>query len=256
MAEESTTGKEQELKCAVCGVTSTHCLIEDMPRVGTPDLDTRPPSPERFTIDLWVQRCPACGYCARDIATALPGASEMVKNEEYCRQLQSPEYPKLADSFLCLSFIYEAGGNFSEAGWSCIHAGWVCDDAADVVGVSQGLSGVSGSRGAQMEQGARRCRTRAIGLLKKARDSGQRFGAQVGAEEALMCDLLRRIGKFDSVIRMADLGLAQDPKEGLVEVLKFEKDLAGKSDSKVHTLAEALKDAWTRRQQQKREPGH
>ena len=42
-----------------------------------PDLDTRPEDLMRSSIDLWIQTCPHCGYCAPDISRLIPGAEEV-----------------------------------------------------------------------------------------------------------------------------------------------------------------------------------
>lgn len=231
---------ERKKGCAVCGEVSTHPVVRSAVRHGSPDLDTRPPALERFAIDTWVQRCPSCGYCANDISEASPGAGEAVRSEAYQGQLRSGDFPKLANSFLCWSLVRERAGDFAGAGWACVHAAWVCDDAAEF---NMLYGNVSGQQVGTRDEvtAARSCRRKAALLLARAREKGQRFGAQVGAEEALMADLLRRTGRFESAIRMADCGLAEKPKEMLVYILDFQKKLAGDSDAGCHTIAEAVR---------------
>ncbi|MEW6034464.1 MAG: hypothetical protein AB1603_06390 [Chloroflexota bacterium] len=253
-----TTTSERKKKCAVCGEVSKHSVVRSAGRHGSPDLDTRPPSLERFTIDTWVQRCPSCGYCSWSISRRVPrGASEVVRSELYQVQLRSRDFPRLANQFLCWSLVQEQAGNFAGAGWACIHAAWVCDDAAEFNMLYGNVSGQE--MGVRDEAAAaRNCRLKAALLLARARERGQRFGVQVGSEEALMADLLRRAGRFDSAIRMADCGLNEDPKEVLACILELQKKLAASSDAGCHTIAEAIKgkrDSILKKMDKDAEPG-
>ncbi|MBI2958488.1 MAG: hypothetical protein HYY32_06550 [Chloroflexi bacterium] len=226
--------------CAVCGKPSPQPAVRNAERHGSPDLDTRPPADVRFSIDTQVQKCPSCGYCFYDLAKGAPGAAETVNSETYRKQLGSASFPKLADSFLCWSLIEEQAGNFAGAGWACVYAAWVCDDAADFKRL---YGNVSGTKMGERDEAAaaKLCRQKAVLLLKRARDEGQGFGAQAGAEEALMADLLRRIARFDSAAKMVKCGLEAKPIRVVETVLEYEQVLAGKGDIDVHTVAEAIK---------------
>ncbi len=189
-----TTTYKEEKKCAVCGNTSKHTGIISTNAFGSPDLDTRPPQMKRSTIDMWIQTCPSCGYCAPDISEQIEKSSEVVRSDSYQRQLNNPEFPKLANAFLCFSLIQESAGEYARAGWACIHAAWSCDD--------------DGSDAA-----AQKCRMKAVTLFQRAKENGQRFAEQAGAEEALMIDLLRRSGQFELAIRTCDDGLKKKARE-------------------------------------------
>ena len=60
-----TTLFADELKCAVCGITSTHSDIGSSSSFGAPDLDLRPAQLLRSTMPYWIQECPFCGYVSR-----------------------------------------------------------------------------------------------------------------------------------------------------------------------------------------------
>ncbi|MDO8472427.1 MAG: hypothetical protein Q7T05_01270 [Dehalococcoidia bacterium] len=227
-------------KCAVCGELNLQPSVREAKRHGSPDLDTRPPADVRFCIDTLVQRCPSCGYCFYNIGKLAPGAAETVKSDAYQKQLKNPDFHTLANNFLCWSLIELQAGNFSGAGWACIHAAWICDDAADF---NRLYGNISKSQVGTRDEAdaAKLCRLKAIGLLKLARDEGQVFGAHPGSEEALMSDLLRRMGRFESAKKMVQCG-HQVKAAGVVEtVLQYEKELAQKGDVDVHTMAEAIK---------------
>ncbi len=231
---------QRKKKCAICGETSSQPYVRLPQRHGSPDLDTRPPADVRFTIDTWVQTCPSCGYCFLDIAKRAPEAESTIRSEAYLKQLESQEFSKLANHFLCWSAIEENAGNFSGSGWACIHAAWICDDAADFKKL---YGNVSGSKMGDRDEGAAAslCRLKAIRLLKTAREEGQGFGAQPGAEEALMADLLRRISRFGSAATMVQCGLDLNPTGVIDTVLHYEKELAARGDTDVHTISEAIK---------------
>lgn len=53
-----TTVKEVKKKFSVCSKISKHTTWTSTSAWGSTDLDTRPPSPQRSTIDMWVQIYP------------------------------------------------------------------------------------------------------------------------------------------------------------------------------------------------------
>jgi hypothetical protein len=171
-------------------------------------------------MNLWIETCPSCGYCAPDITEKTKAAVEIVRSASYQQQLNSTEYPKLANAFLCSSLIQEKDQKYVGAGWAAIHAAWACDDAgSDTV--------------------ATKCRERAIALLRKAKTSGQKIQEQVGAEEAIVSDLLRRTSQFELASKKCDEGLKKEPEEIVSLILRYQKVLCGKSDAACHTMAEA-----------------
>lgn len=212
--------------CVLCGKTSEHAKWSTTSAVGSPDLDTRPPEMERSTIDMWIQTCPSCGYCAPSISERIKKASEVVDSDSYRQQLNNLEFPKLANAFFCYSLIQENAGKFAQAGWSSVHAAWACDDDGSTAS-------------------AETCQKRAVNLLQKARANNQRFAEQHGVEEALMVDLLRRSGQFEEALRICDDGLKKEPGELLADILRFEKMLIGKADNTCHLVSEATKESST-----------
>ena len=215
-----TTIYQEQKKCALCNEISNHTVFGSSNAFGSPDLDTRPPEMARSTIDTWVQTCPSCGYCAQDISKPLARLSEIVHSDSYQQQLTNPDFPKLANAFLCSSQIQENAGEYAGAGWACIHAAWSCDDAGS-------------------DAAAQKCRKKAVSLIPKARENGQQFAGQAGAEEATMVDLLRRSGEFERALQTCDDALKKNPDEVLSAVLRFQKLLIGKSDVGCHTIVEA-----------------
>lgn len=219
----TTIYKEME-KCVVCGKTSEHTKWGSTNACGSTDLDTRPPEMERSTIDMWIQTCPSCGYCAPSISERIKKASEVINSNSYRQQLNNLKFSKLANAFFCYSLIQESAGRHAHAGWSSIHAAWACDDDGSTAS-------------------AQTCRKRAVNLLQKARESSQRFVEQPGGEGALIVDLLRRAGQFEEALRICDNGLKKKPEKLLADILRFEKMLIGEADNTCHLLSEATKES-------------
>ena len=101
-------------------------------------------------------------------------------------------------------------------------AAWTCDDVGD-------------------DKAAQKCRRKAVSLLQKAKDKGQKFGTGLGVGEAIMADLLRRAGDFKEALKLCEEGLKKNPEKIAADVLEFEKLLIAKGDTSPHTVREAIK---------------
>ncbi|HOB18050.1 MAG TPA: hypothetical protein PKK74_05080 [Candidatus Methanoculleus thermohydrogenotrophicum] len=206
--------------CAVCGETCRFSIPEAVVSIGSRDLDTRPAEPLRSTIYAWVKRCPSCGYCAPNPGKAQEGAAEVVKLPRYREQLDSRKFPRVANTFLCWSIIQEDLGAQAQAAWASLHAAWACDDEGDDVP-------------------ARICRKRAVNLMRRAWEQGERLAPQAGADEALLVDLLRRAGRFREARAVAKEVIEQNPHPLITEIMRFQIRLVAASDRGAHTVAEA-----------------
>lgn len=213
----------EEVKCGVCGKTSTHDILISTSTVGRPDLDTRPSEMERSTIDTWIQACSFCGYCFPDISKPTEGASEVMSSTAYKQQFNNSEFPELANHFLCYSLIEEADRDYASAGWACIHAAWACDD-----------NGFSAS--------AKKCRDKAVRLLQEAKEAGQDFAEGESTEDVILVDLLRRSGQFELALAICNDALEKNPEETISDILHLQETLIGNSDVACHTVDEAVED--------------
>lgn len=210
----------EKKKCAVCGKKVKYTAVSSTNAYEWPDLDMRPSEMDRSTMRLWVHTCPSCGYSASDLSKRVERLSEVVRSDSYQQQLNNPEFPGLANAFLCSSLIWEHTGNYSRAGWYSIYAAWACDDADN-------------------DGGAKKCRIRALSLLQKAKETGQSFAKHVGVEEAIAVDLLRRSGQFELALKACD-GLKKTSERIISDILRFQKILISKPDIARHTVAEAI----------------
>jgi len=193
-------------KCAVCRKRSKYSLLKSTNASGYIDLDTRKPEMERSTIDLWVQRCSSCGYCAPDISERMLNAKIIVQSDSYKKQLNDPEFPRLANSFLCCSIIQENTEEYTDVGWSNIYAAWACDDA-DLIIQSQN------------------CRAKAVVLLQKAKENEQMYAPDTISEVVIMVDLLRRSCQFEKALKLSEKELKNNPEKSIKDVLQFQKKL-------------------------------
>jgi len=174
---------------------------------------------ERSIIKFSVEHCQSCNYCAPDITSAPDIAAQIIKSDFYLNQLHDMKYPDLARKFLCSALVFENAGKPNVAGWNAVEAAWACDDAG-------------------MENSAIKSRQRAIKLFEKVKTNNQAFSEGVGADEAIMADLLRRSGNFEKVESVCQSGLEKRPDEIIEKMLLFQKELARKKDVKCHTIAE------------------
>ncbi len=213
--------RETEQTCRVCGHRERYTVALSGSAFGSADLDTRPPPFLRFNLAFEIQRCPACGYCAPDVSEGPDEAAAVVAREDYRAQLDDPSRPPLANAFLCWSQIQEAAGAYAEAGWAALKAAWACDDEG-------------------AEEAARRCRTRALALFRRARAQGQPFAEDPASEAALEADLLRRCRRFDEARAAAEAGLRAEPTPLLAAVLRYQLRLCDEGDDGLHQVEEAL----------------
>lgn len=210
-------------KCALCGEKNEVIMLGSSNTFGgSPDLDTRPAEMLRSTINVWIHICSSCGFCAPDISKRIEKSSELVRTDLYQQQLNSTEFPKLANAFLCYSLIQENAGDYAGAGWSCVHASWVCDDT-------------------NSEEAAQKCRKKAIGLFQKAKENSQVIDEEASTAEILIIDLLRRSRQFELALKTCDENLKKNPEKSILDVLKYEKILIKNKDSACHTIEEATK---------------
>jgi hypothetical protein len=216
-----TTLYEEKARCAVCGTETEYTGIGSTNSFGSPDLDTRPPEMKRSTIFAWVHRCPECGYCASDVSVATHQAKSRVRDPDYSSQLTDSTLPELTNSFLCKALIDESSEDYASAAWSLIHAAWSCDDA-------------------EREAQAKKCRSKAADMIRKALESGQQVATQDGAETAIQVDLLRRAGRFNEAQKLIQTQRPAITEDIILTILAFQETLISSGDEACHTVSEVL----------------
>jgi hypothetical protein len=123
-----TTMREIDVRCAVCGTLGRKAELTSTSSFGPPDLDLRPQGPARWALEFEVQRCDTCGYCARSIGQAPPGARALVESVVYREVLQRSKLPKPARSLFCAALVNETAGEAEASAWRFLEAAWACHD--------------------------------------------------------------------------------------------------------------------------------
>ncbi len=221
---DMTTFYQKSVTCAICNHSQIVKGIASTNSFGSSDLDTRPPEMKRSTMFTWVQVCPSCGYCADDLQNENLKAPAIIKKNKYKQQLNNPNYPDLANAFLCKALIESRCGDFAKATWSLLHAAWACDDR---------------EKKAQAVQ----CRQDAVKMLLRAERKKQILMNHRQEETLLLIDLLRRSGQFTltkQVIASRRQLLIDDPS--LFPILKFQSQLIEKEDWACYTITDAFSE--------------
>jgi hypothetical protein len=216
-----TTFRQESVACGNCGHLFTHQTLASTYTSGSPDLDTRPPELQRSTMHAWIQRCPSCGYCSRDVAEFDHRFRPVMEGAGYGSQLADSRYPELASTFICAGMLAEAGGRQADAGWAYLNAAWTLDDA-------------------NKDELARVWRRRAADKFLAVLKDGQLFAEQPGASEAIVTDCLRRAGRGTEALQVIERGLSQSYDDVIHKILSFEQVLIQRGDMAPHLIKEAL----------------
>jgi hypothetical protein len=215
-----TTMLPVDVKCAICGTTSTHMVVASTSTFGAPDLDTRPPPLQRSTIADGIQRCPECGYCAPELSHSSVGR-EAVQRSDYANQLADPAFSELTNSYLCWARLCEGKADHSSAGWGALQAAWVCDDD-------------------DRTERSRDCRHRAALSFQRAWELGDSFASDAASEHCIVIDVLRRAGRFAEARQVLDASAKLQLDDLFVRILSLERLLIQAEDATCHTVDEAL----------------
>ena len=71
-------------KCSVCGTVSEYMALASTNNLGGgPDLDLRPAEMMRSTMNVWLQRCPGCGYVSEDVSNLSRVDREWLNSDKY-----------------------------------------------------------------------------------------------------------------------------------------------------------------------------
>jgi len=210
------------VRCALCGAETVFDEILSTSSVGSSDLDTRSPAMRRAVLEAQVQRCSGCGYCASDISTSHPDASEVINGQEYRVQLNDPTYPEPANSFLCQSILLdrELRNNHAESAWARIKAAWVCDDYNYT---TQAIA----------------CRRMAEINLAVAEARNLNPAVQDETNVAIRVDLLRRSKQVYAARKLISGRRGKITDDLIKCILDYQTELLDKNDFSRHTIAEA-----------------
>ncbi|MCR4796187.1 MULTISPECIES: DUF2225 domain-containing protein [Ruminococcus] len=202
---------EVEIKCAVCGGTSSQTVVAEFdPDTSVPDLDMRPNGEHRSYLKYWVSECPHCGYCNASIEIPVLFTKEFLESEKY----KNTGCSGLAEKFMKMSLVCEKNKVYEEAMKACLYAAWYYDDEND-------------------DEKAAECRRAALKIFDLHK---QEFKDKPDFM-LLAADLMRRSGDFERVIR--DYKDRLFPSRLIMALAAFEAELAEKGDSSCHKADEA-----------------
>lgn len=212
-----TTLFHSSLKCPVCNTINRFQEVGSSNQLGSPDLDTRPAPMFRDTMNLWVQKCPGCGYVASRLSDPTKIDAEFLRSQAYLTCDGAGFQSELAQKFYQLYMIKKHDADARNAFWSALEAAWASDDVED-------------------RAGALFARKRALEQLD--RWIGKSKGPQENLE-MIAVDVLRRLGEFERATeRLTRVAFTE---KLIVKVAEVEKRLCQEKDDARYTVDEGLK---------------
>lgn len=209
-----TTVYEQDVKCAHCGVTSSHMVIGSTNAMGYPDLDLRPPEMQRSTMRVWAQQCPGCGLVAADLAQEQGDIGDLLLSERYCSVRTNGSLPQLTSRFWCAAMVDDDRGDHRAGFHSMLCAAWAADDA-------------------HLEELAQQCRRLAI-------ESFNRDPDEVWDSRFQLLDVLRRASLWSEAEALVNDLQQPTPSPQLSKVVEFQSKLVAERDHRSYTFGDAL----------------
>jgi hypothetical protein len=119
----------ETLECFCCGKSSEHDVLMSSNTSGSPDLDQRPPKMYRWTIGVWLQECPYCGYVAPSIDKGDPKARSFLDTAEFRAASLDPAPDPVTRRFLVRAAQHAHDGEKRAAFLSTLSAAWTADDS-------------------------------------------------------------------------------------------------------------------------------
>lgn len=210
---------EIEIECGMCGEMSVQPVLLSTNTFGFPDLDLRPPSMQRETMNTWVMECPHCGYVAGRLNEESEVSPDFIKSERYltCDGLEFKG--KLAQRFYRNHLIMDEAGNVSASFRNLLHCAWDCDDKGDA-------------------KNARKVRKLALTYIDELIET-----ADEGKNNLLVIksDLLRRAGEFDSLIQeYENMTIGEEIYDA---VIRFQIGKARLQDDACYTVEDVHEDS-------------
>ena len=216
-----TTMFPEEVPCGNCGKNFTIQVLGSTNSFGSPDLDTRSAPMERYTINTWVNRCPHCGYCSRNITESTAKTKAIIEGDEYREQLSDKRFSDLVNDFLCEAILAREQPDSGNQFWALLSAAWACDDDANV-------------------KGANTCREMASEVALKCQADGAQYAPDAASEAALLVDILRRSGKFEEARKVINDSISAIDHDVVKAILVFQGQLMDRNDRACHTIDEAM----------------
>jgi hypothetical protein len=177
-------------------------------------------------MHAWIQRCPSCGYCSRDVTEFDHRLRPVLESAKYRSRLTDTVYPELTSTFICAAMLVEAAGGQADAGWAYLQAAWSLDDA-------------------NKEELARVWRGKAANKFLGVLNDGKLFADELGASEVIVSDCLRRADRVAEALEVVERSLSQNYEDAVHKILTFERALIQRGDTGRHLVEEAFEAGQT-----------
>ena len=201
--------------CAVCKKKRRLVHLTSSNQMGSPDLDLRPSEMYRSTMGLWVERCPFCGYAARDISQETTIERSFLDTPEYLNCNNYPIVSDLAKMFYQAYLICRHDGKeLKETYTLLLNAAWASDDEDD--------------------------KAMAVEFRKAAVKELNQMKLLTQEQQILKADLMRRAGMFDEVISEYS-DFAGDEKL-LKDIVDFEIQKCLEKDDGCYKVSDVVDD--------------
>lgn len=219
-----TTVMEAFVKCGVCGAQRNVGMLTSTSSFGSPDLDLRPPEPERSTMGYWVTACPECGYAAEELGEADEAAQAFVRSPAFAEVLVDvAALPERMRPFAVAAAVGEARGDDAKAAQLHLWTAWAADDSEE-----------GGAAAAARE--------RAVAAMQLAHERGELVYGDAELDGLVLADMLRRSDRMPEARAVCTELLARTENENYRAVARFQLALCADGDRGCHTVREAAED--------------
>ena len=212
----------EEVICPICQAVYSPERLLSTHAIGSPDLDLRPPPDEGTLLHYMIETCDNCFYTAIHLDHPPPaGTQTAMASTEWHELLKRKDLPSLAVNFKRGEIIQVFSQDLKGAVWMALRAVWAADDSKPIA--------------------APALRREAALLVERAMASGTQLASDIGGNEALLTDLLRRSGDHKAAVYWANKGIQSAVNPVLKSVLAFQLKLIDIMDLKAHKIEEATK---------------
>lgn len=212
-----TTIHDIDMKCYLCGETSSQPILGSTSCWGHPDLDLRPAAMQRSSMIAWILECPHCGYVSERLDSETPISMEFIKSNEY-QNCENYDFKRpLAARFYKNYMICKETQNKSSEFTNLLHCAWACDDVEDILAVEIRLKAIE-----VVEQLIEADHENKINLM------------------IIKADLMRRANLFSDLIKEYENISFDD--ELLNDIIKFQIEKAESSDNRCYTVEDVINE--------------
>lgn len=208
-----TVMQNRDMKCGLCGETSSQPVLFSTNSWGYSDLDLRPPAMQRDTMNTWVLECPHCGYVAGRLEDKPNIDKNFLESESY-KTCEGNEFKSgMSRIFYKRYMIYRHENDLEGEFYNVLHCAWACDDVEDPLAVDM--------------------RKLACELLERILETKIDENLNI-----LKVDLLRRSHQFDRLIEEYGNVALEDKLQN--DLIRFQIEKAYLKDDACYTIKDVI----------------